>query len=157
MLTVNAAVISAFVTPAAAQASSSIMPPGTGSDFHAHVQLAPAAPAAAHHPAMRMPPLVQLSVALNRGLAQAHVALWSLSLLLFAFAMRGRSTNLWGVGALVAAFPLAWQLSGRFSPETHTMPIIVFTQSAWLIALAVKMLGGRAVVETGDRAATGTA
>jgi hypothetical protein len=129
MLTVNAAVISSFVTPAAAHASGSIMPSADGGH-----------PVETHHAAMQMPPLVQLSVAMNRGLAQVHVALWSLAILLFAFAIWRRSSALSVGGMLVGGFPLAWQLSGTFSPETHTMPVIVFAQSAWLLAVAAAML-----------------
>jgi hypothetical protein len=134
VLSVNAAIISSFVTPAAATASGLVL---SSMAANPHMQ---SHGASAMHGMASMPPLVQLSVAMNRGLAQAHVALWSLSLLLFAFALLRRSSALWAVGSLVAAFPLAWQLSGRFSPETHTMPIIAFTQSAWLIAVALAML-----------------
>lgn len=143
MLTVNAAVVSSFVTPAAAVASGMTMPEAAAQ--HPQVQLHPHPDGSSMHgpQMMKMPPLVQLSVAMNRGLAQVHVALWSLSLLLLAFALRRRSMVLWAGGSLVAAFPLLWQLSGRFSPETHTMPLIVFTQGAWLIAVAALMLRDR--------------
>jgi hypothetical protein len=130
LLTANAAVVSSFVTPAAAQAS---MPSPHPAAAHR---------AAAGHSARRpaMPPLVQVSVALNRGLAQAHVATLSLALLLFAWGLRARSTTLAAFGGIVGAYPLAWQLSGTFWPSTHSMPLIVFPQSAWLIAVAMLML-----------------
>ena len=132
VLTVNAAVVSNFVTPAAARAS---MPAAGPQMVH---------PGPAAHPpsAMRiqMPPLVATSVALNRGLAQVHVAYLSLALLLFGAALLGRSRLLGWSGVLVGAYPVIWQLSGRFSPETTTMPWIAFPQAAWLIAVAVAML-----------------
>jgi len=137
MLTVNAAVISAFVTPAAAQASGLMMQQAAGPNPHLQSPMAPSP--GGHHAAVQMPPLVQLSVAMNRGLAQVHVALWSLAILLFAFSIWQRSPALSATGLLAGAFPIAWQLSGTFSPETHTMPMIVFVQGAWLIALAVTM------------------
>lgn len=154
MLTVNAAIISNFVTPAAARAS-------MGAMHHAP----PVASAAPHgHPSpmaiAQMPPLLQLSVALNRGLAQVHVAFLSLALLLFGWALMARNRLLGGAGVLAGLYPVAWQLSGRFSPETTTMPWIVFPQGAWLIAVAVIMwrdatarAGG--AVEIGESATSG--
>lgn len=150
MLTVNAAVISSFVTPAAAEASGPAMQSAAGANPQSRVHLPP--PPEAHHDRMQMPPLVQLSVAMNRGLAQAHVALWSIAILLFAFAIWRQSAGLSLTGAVAGAFPLAWQLSGSFSPETHTMPVIVFAQSAWLVAVAVTILrrdAARQVSENG--------
>ena len=134
--TINAAVISNFVTPVAARAAM----PGHGRPA--------VAPAAAHpqrsvHEAARphvMPPLVAMSVAMNRGFAQVHVAFLSIALLLFGLAIRSRSAVLGWSGAAVGSFPILWQLSGQFAPSTHSMPIIVFPQSIWMIAAAVSML-----------------
>lgn len=146
LLTANAAVVSSFVTPAAAHASRL---PTHGPA--AHVSAAPTArPGHALVPrAHPMPPLVQVTVALNRGLAQAHVATLSLALLLFAWAMRGRSRVFAATGAIVGAYPLAWQLSGTFWPSVHAMPLVVFPQSAWLIAVAVAMLRSPSSMEPG--------
>lgn len=146
LLTVNAAVVSSFVTPAAARASSN----GGAPRVTAHSMPALKSAAAEHskaalrHP---MPPLVQVAVSLNRGLAQAHVALLSLALLFFGWSLRGRSTLFAASGAIVGALPLMWQLSGTFSPSTHTMPLIVFPQSAWLIGVALRMLQPSAAPE----------
>jgi len=136
VLTVNAAVVSSFVVPAAAEASAVTMPEPS------HDPSIAVAKVHQRH-AMQigdMPPLVRLAVSLNRGLAQAHVALLSIALVLFALGLWRQSRGLAAAGLLVGAFPLLWQLSGRFSPETHTMPLIVFTQSAWIIAVAARML-----------------
>jgi hypothetical protein len=133
VLTVEAAVVSSFVTPAAVRASSSIMMPATGMPMH---KLAGA------HPSMdlsSLPPLVQVSVSLNRGLAQAHVALLSLGLLLIGLSLWHRSRSLALTGIAVGSVPLLWQLSGLFSPETSTMPVVMFPQSVWLIAAAAVM------------------
>ena len=138
VLTANAAVVSSFVTPAAARAS------------HAAAPISPGAAAAAEHPPVapsihrpmsmnELPPLVQVVVSLNRGLAQAHVALLSLGLVALGLALRGRSAALSWAGMAVGAAPLLWQASGSFSPETTTMPFVVFPQCAWLIAAAVAM------------------
>jgi hypothetical protein len=137
VLTVNAAVISSFVTPAAARASGALP---------AHAPVAtPAGPAAGdaatHHPMSitDMPPLVRLSVSMNRGFAQAHVTLISMALLLFGLALWGRSRALAAAGIVVGAGPLLWQLTGLFAPETGTMPFVVFPQCAWLVATALMM------------------
>ena len=87
-----------------------------------------------------MPPLIQTSVSMNRGLAQVHVSYLSLAILFFAWALRRRFMTLAVTGAIVAIYPLLWQLSGRFSPETTTMPWIAFPQGLWLIAVAIVML-----------------
>lgn len=130
-LTTNAAVVSNFMTSAAARVSAMSHPPAA----------APTATAASTGPAqMQMPPLVGVSVALNRGFAQVHVAYFSLALLLFGIAALGRFSILGWAGIAVGAYPLLWQLSGRFSPETTTMPWIAFPQAAWLIAAAIVML-----------------
>lgn len=128
--TVNAAVISNFVTPVAARASM------------------PAMAAMPHPPAQharpmtldRMPAAIQVAVATNRGFAQVHVAFLSLALGLFGWALRRRHLVLGATGMLVGLYPVLWQLSGRFSPETTTMPWVVFPQSAWMIAAAIAML-----------------
>ena len=89
---------------------------------------------------MQMPPLVEMSVALNRGFAQVHVAYFSLALLLFGIASLARFPIVAWAGIAVGAYPVLWQLSGRFSPETTTMPWIAFPQAAWLMAMAIAML-----------------
>lgn len=126
--TVNAAVVSNFVTPVAARTSMDAM--------KAH---APPAGHGAASTAHAMSPLVSTSVAMNRGFAQVHVAFLSLALLLFGLAARSRSAVLGWTGAAVGAVPLLWQLSGTFAPSTHTMPLVAFPQSAWMIALGVLM------------------
>ena len=131
--TVNAAVISNFVTPAAARLSQAHTPPTPAPAAHSP---------SAHAPAGRshaMPPMVAVSVAMNRGFAQVHVAFLSLALLLFGLAIRGRSSLLGWSGMAVGLFPLLWQLSGQFSPSTHSMPLVVFPQAAWMIAAAILM------------------
>ena len=136
--TVNAAVISNFVTPTAARISAAA---------HTAPHAAPAAHKtptphqAGHRP---LPPLVSLSVAMNRGFAQVHVTFLSLALLLFGFALRSRSALLGWTGVAVGAGPLLWQFSGQFSPSTHSMPLIVFPQAVWMIAVAAVMLRGEA-------------
>lgn len=139
VLSVNAAVVSSFVTPAAAEASGGVMEPSPGAqvvaaDGHRYVVVTRM---------QDLPPLVRVAVALNRGLAQANVALLSIALLLFGLGLWKQARALAGVGMLVGAFPLLWQVSGRFSPETHTMPLIAFTQGAWLIWVGSRMLSRR--------------
>lgn len=132
VMTVNAAVISNFVTPVAARASMAAMhhapPPATANRPHAAMAAAD------------MPAVIQVAVATNRGFAQVHVAFLSLALLLFGWALLRRNPLLGASGLLVGLLPVLWQLSGRFSPETTTMPWVVFPQSAWLIAAAITML-----------------
>lgn len=133
--TVNAAVISNFVTPAAAK--SSLM--GHSAPPHD----APVKAASAGHgtsPRMTLPPLVSVAVATNRGFAQVHVAFLSLALLLFGLAIRSRSALLGWSGVAVGLLPILWQLSGQFSPSTHSMPLIIFPQSLWMIAVGTMML-----------------
>lgn len=138
--TVNAAVISNFVTPAAAKMS--II--GHGALPHAapaHGSSAAAAPAghgSTSH--MTMPPLVAVAVATNRGFAQVHVAFLSLALLLFGVAIRSRNLLLGWSGVAFGIGPVLWQLSGQFAPSTHTMPLIVFPQALWMIAAGTVML-----------------
>ena len=81
--------------------------------------------------------------AANRGFAQVHVAYWTLALLLFGLTWRRRNAVAGWAGVAVGVYPIAWQLSGSFSPEVTTMPWIVFPQSAWLVAAAVLMLRDR--------------
>lgn len=146
VLTMNAAVVSNFVTPVAIEASREA----------AQAAHAPAAPAHSAARTVTYPhldtgaavrhkpsPLGRVVVAFNRGFAQVHVALLSIGIMLFGLALWGRSLLLAGLGAAVGAYPLIWQLSGTFSPETTTMPWIVFPQSAWLIAVAVVMVRAR--------------
>ena len=127
MLTANAAVISNWVTPVAARASFAATP-------HQPTR----------HPRPmtldQMPAAVQVAVATNRGFAQVHVAFLSLALMLFGWALWRRRRVLGAAGIAVGLYPLLWQLSGRFSPETTTMPWVVFPQSAWMIAAAIAML-----------------
>ena len=134
IMTATAAVISNFVTPTAAHSTMAAM----------HSPVADSAPGHARRARPMtiedMPPLIQTSVSMNRGLAQVHVSYLSLAILLFAWAMRRRFTLLAAAGAVVGTYPLLWQLSGRFSPETTTMPWIAFPQSLWLVAVAVAML-----------------
>jgi hypothetical protein len=139
-LTVNAAVVSSFVTPVAAIAGAGAMPFEMRSGGHNQAFSIP--PLKTHQPIhvvsrAELPPLVQVTVSLNRGLAQAHVALLSLALLLFGGVLWSRSHVLAVTGMVVGAAPLVWQLSGSFSPETYTMPFVVIPQSAWLIAVAI--------------------
>lgn len=125
--TVNAAVISNFVTPAAAKMSMAGHP----------------APRPGGSPAtqrMTMPPLVSVAVATNRGFAQVHVAFLSLALLLFGLAVRSRNALLGWAGMAVGLGPILWQLSGQFAPSTHTMPLIIFPQALWMIAAGTIML-----------------
>lgn len=132
-VTINAAAVSNFATPVAARASMAAM--------H-HAPPAKSAPPRAHPAPMsieQMPPLVQLSVALNRGFAQVHVAFLSLALLLFGYALWTRSRLLGGAAMAVGLYPVLWQLSGSFSPETTTMPWIVVPQSLWLAAAGLAM------------------
>jgi len=126
--TVNAAVISNFVTPAAAKVSA-----GQGAAPHA---------ARLRHGArsVTMPPLAAVAVATNRGFAQVHVAFLSLALLMFGLAIWKRQPLLGWAGVSVGLLPILWQLSGTFSPSTHTMPLIIFPQSLWMIVAGVVML-----------------
>ena len=133
--TVNAAVISNFVTPAAAKMSMM----GHAAPPHAAApQAAPAGHGSA--PRMTMPPLVSVAVATNRGFAQVHVAFLSLALLLFALAIRSRNALLGWSGVAVGIGPVLWQLSGQFAPSTHTMPLVIFPQALWMIAAGTVML-----------------
>ena len=128
--TVNAAVVSNFVTPIAAKASTI----GHAAPSHA---------VPVDHRASRpttMPPLVSVAVATNRGFAQVHVAFLSLALLLFGLAARLRNALLAWSGVAVGAAPLIWQLSGQFSPSTHSMPVVIFPQALWMIAAGTLML-----------------
>jgi hypothetical protein len=43
-------------------------------------------------------------------------------------------------GAAAALGLLAWQMSGSFEPNTHSMPLVVAIQGAWLIAAAAALL-----------------
>ena len=130
-LTANAAVVSNFMTPAAARASAMNHAPAVATGVSS------ASPAPAQ---MQMPPLVGVSVALNRGFAQVHVGYFSLALLLFGVGALARFPIVGWAGIAVGAYPVLWQLSGRFSPETTTMPWIAFPQAAWLMAMAIAML-----------------
>ena len=133
--TVNAAVISNFVTPAAAKVSMM----GHGGSPQA---AAPDAARVGHGsaPRMTMPPLVSVAVATNRGFAQVHVAFLSLALLLFGLAIRSRNALLGWSGVAVGIGPVLWQLSGQFAPSTHTMPLVIFPQALWMIAAGTVML-----------------
>ena len=66
----------------------------------------------------------------------------------FGVAGISRSAILGWSGVLVGAYPLAWQLSGQFSPSTHSMPLIVFPQAVWMIAAAMVMVRA---AKAGDR------
>jgi hypothetical protein len=136
--TINAAVISNFVTPAAAKYSMmSHAAPPHGAPPHA----APAGHGTT--PRMILPPLVSVAVATNRGFAQVHVAFLSLAVLLFGLAIRPRNSLLGWAGVAVGAAPVMWQLSGQFAPSTHTMPLIIFPQALWMIAAGAVMLRHR--------------
>ena len=90
-----------------------------------------------------MPPLVSVAVATNRGFAQVHDAFLALGLLLFGLAIRSRNALLGWSGVGVGLGPVLWQLSGQFSPSTHTMPLIIFPQALWMIAAGTLMLRQR--------------
>lgn len=139
-LTANAAIISNFVTPAAAAAHRNT-PSGA-----VRVQRSDASSLAAGQrhagavPSHAMPSLVRTSVAMNRGFAQIHVTYLSLAILFFGIALFSTNRSLAVTGILVGAFPVLWQLSGTFVPQTRTMPWVVYPQSLWLISVAVAML-----------------
>jgi hypothetical protein len=81
----------------------------------------------------------KLSVWLNRGFANVHVAYFSLAMLLWDIGWQ-RHFAIRATGIAAALGLLAWQLSGSFEPDTHSMPLVVAIQGAWLIAAATSLL-----------------
>ena len=116
-----AATISGMVTPAAMAAAHS----GVDSDVFAKV---------AH-----------LSVWLNRGFANAHVALFSIAYALYALAWPVRSLSgqaIRALGLFAGLGILVWQLSGTFRIDVHSMIVVVTSQGLWVIAAAFAMTRG---------------
>lgn len=92
----------------------------------------------------------KLSVWLNRGFANVHVAYFSLAMLLWEIGWQRRIT-VRAAGASGALGLLAWQLFGGFEPNTHTMPLVVAIQGAWLIVAATSLLRRNPVLESATR------
>ena len=80
-----------------------------------------------------------LSVWLNRGFANVHVAFFSIALILWGLA--SRETAMLRITGLVGGVGiLAWQASGTLQLTPHTLLIIVIVQGGWLMAAAVDLL-----------------
>ena len=86
--------------------------------------------------------LLRLEWFLNQSFATLHVALFSIAILLWAFAWPGRgalAAALQVVGLLVGAGVLAWLFSGTLTLDVPGMGAVALAQGAWIILAAIAL------------------
>lgn len=87
------------------------------------------------------------TVWLNRSLAQVHYAMFSVAMILWSIAWTGRGVAgsiVRGLGLLVGAAILAWQISGMSNLEAgHGALVVTLGQSLWTLMAASLLLSPR--------------